>query len=72
MKADNRFEDMDRAALHDALLALRTCPRCRGDLQPVALCEDVWGCRPCHETWYLPAQAARAALSAGAGEGGDK
>ena len=52
--ADDRFEAMDKAALHNALLNLRTCPHCRNDLQPVALFEDVWGCRACDETWHLP------------------
>lgn len=56
----SEYEAMDKAALDTALLALRTCPRCRADLRPVALFEDVWGCRgtgyPSHmaETWYLP------------------
>ena len=55
------YEAMDKRALEAALLALRTCPRCRGDLRPVALFEDVWGCwgdsvpRHMAETWYLPA-----------------
>ena len=44
----------DKIALKNALLALHTCPRCRADLLPVALCEDVWGCRPCNATWYVP------------------
>jgi len=55
------YEATDKAALYQALLALHTCPHCRADLQPVALCADVWGCqgngaRP-HpvETWHIPA-----------------
>ena len=55
MRQDNRFEEIDRAALHNALLALRWCPHCRTDLRPVAFCEDVWVCELCAETWYLPA-----------------
>lgn len=54
-----RFEDIDKGALREALLALRTCPRCRGDLQPVALTEAVWGCPSCKETWHLPAEQDR-------------
>ncbi len=50
----SQYEEMDKKALHDALLALHTCPHCRSDLQPVALYEDVWGCHSCKETWYLP------------------
>lgn len=54
MRTDNRWEAMDKAALNSALLALHTCPNCRGDLRPVALCDDVWGCTACKETWHLP------------------
>ena len=54
MRTDNRFEDIDKAALHNALLNLHTCPNCRRNLQPVALFEDVWGCASCKETWHLP------------------
>jgi ribosomal protein L37AE/L43A len=54
---NGRFEDLDRTALHNALLALHTCPNCRADLLPVAFCEDVWGCRPCRETWNIRAEA---------------
>lgn len=54
MKEDHRFASIDRAALHNALLALRTCPHCRADLQPVAYCADVYGCEACKETWHLP------------------
>jgi len=57
MRQDNRFEAMDKAALNEALLALKQCPRCRGDLLPVALFDAVWGCKPCKETWYLPEKA---------------
>ena len=57
--ADDRFEAIDKAALHNALLALKQCPHCRRNLQPVALFEDVYGCDgkqwPHHdfETWHL-------------------
>jgi ribosomal protein L37AE/L43A len=54
MKVDRAYEAIDKAALYKALLALRTCPNCRGDLQPVAFCADVWGCNECKETWHLP------------------
>ena len=48
------WEAVDKLALEDALLASLVCPRCRADLRPVAFCEDVWGCAPCRETWFLP------------------
>jgi hypothetical protein len=62
MRADNRFEDIDKGALVAALLALKTCPHCRRDLQPVAGFSEVWGCAgeqyPQHrpETWHLTAR----------------
>lgn len=55
------YEAEDKGVLVKALLALRTCPHCRADLQPVAFCDDVWGCTGKHpprhhaaETWHLP------------------
>ena len=54
MIIDNRFEDVDKSALYNALLKLHSCPNCRRNLQPVAFCEDVWGCGECKETWYVP------------------
>ena len=54
MKTDNRFEAIDRAALHNALLELHTCPRCRADLLPIAGCAHVYGCPDCRETWHIP------------------
>lgn len=55
------YDAVDEAALHNALLALRQCPWCREDLQPVGLFPDVWGCKGTaqftqhvFETWYLP------------------
>jgi len=54
VRQNNRFEQIDKAALHNALLDLHTCPRCRDDLKPVALCEDVFGCQRCKETWHIP------------------
>jgi ribosomal protein L37AE/L43A len=54
MRTENRFEDIDRAALHNALLKLHVCVHCRRDLQPVALLADVWGCAHCRETWHIP------------------
>jgi len=59
MRPDSRFESVDRAALHNARLALRQCPHCARDIAPVALCEDVWGCAACKETWHLPKDEAR-------------
>lgn len=55
--ADDRFRDIDRAALHNALLALKTCPRCRADLEPVAFAADVYGCAACKETHHIAAGA---------------
>lgn len=49
-----RFEDIDRAALHRALLALHACPHCRAELVPVASLADVWACPACRETWHVP------------------
>lgn len=54
MKRDNRFENLDKAALSTALLELHTCPQCRVALRPVALCQGVYGCPDCKETWHLP------------------
>lgn len=57
---DDRFRDIDDAALEAALLALHVCPHCRSDLQRVALFNDVYGCKgtayPTHpfETWFIP------------------
>lgn len=53
------YEAIDKAALHNALLQLHTCPRCRRDLQSVALCENVWGCKSCKETWHVEPQKER-------------
>ena len=47
------YEATDRAALHGALLALLTCPRCRADLLPVASMDRVFGCQKCRETWFI-------------------
>lgn len=52
----SEYEEIDRAALYNALLALRTCPHCRGDLLPANLYANVWGCKSCGETWHLPKQ----------------
>ena len=54
MREAMEYRDVDKAALETALLALKTCPRCRSDLLPVALFADVWGCNSCRETWHLP------------------
>lgn len=50
----SEYEEIDKQALQNALLALRTCPRCRDDLRPVAFLADTWGCAACRETWHLP------------------
>ena len=31
-----------------------TCPHCRADLEPVAICDGVWGCATCRQTWFIP------------------
>lgn len=51
------YEATDKYALKRSLLALHICPNCRADLNPAAPYwgDDVWVCRPCHESWYLPA-----------------
>jgi hypothetical protein len=49
------YEATDKAALRKALLGLKQCPNCRADLLPVGpALADVFGCKPCKETWYLP------------------
>ena len=56
MKQDNRFEGLDKAALHSALLALKTCPRCRGKLGQVgtsAKAYELWACDECGTTWQV-------------------
>lgn len=50
----SKYEQIDKRALVMALLALKVCPNCRNDLNPVAYLLDVWGCVECRETWYLP------------------
>jgi len=50
---DDRFKDIDRAALKAALLQMHVCPHCRADLKPVAFCADVFGCAECKETWHV-------------------
>jgi ribosomal protein L37AE/L43A len=55
----DRFESIDRAALHNALLAMKTCPHCRADLLVYPLADNVWGCQACKETWYLPKEPTR-------------
>jgi hypothetical protein len=57
MRSDNRFEEIDRAALSNALIKMHICPHCRNDLKPVAFFEDVWGCNDkshIMETWHIP------------------
>lgn len=48
------YEAMDKAALHNALLALHTCPKCRRDIRPVWTGEpDMWACVTCDKTWHV-------------------
>lgn len=47
------YERMDLNALNAALVRLGVCPRCRRDLQPVGLVENVMGCPLCKETWHV-------------------
>ena len=56
MKQDARFEGMDKAALHFALLQLHTCPRCRCDLGQVGTNTknyELWACDECGTTWEV-------------------
>lgn len=48
----------DREALRRALLALRTCPNCRGKLEVVfaemvepTICHETLGCEACNKVW---------------------
>lgn len=55
MKQDHRFEEIDKAALRNALLAERVCPRCRRSLRHQAYLDNgmtdpdatAWGCVTC-------------------------
>ena len=49
-----RFEADDKRTLERVMLAMYVCPKCRKDLRPVALYEDVWMCHECKESWHLP------------------
>jgi len=51
---NSRFEQMDKAALFNALLALKTCPKCRIDLEGVGTSSKrftLWFCPDCETTW---------------------
>jgi len=50
MNQHTDYEATDRWAL---LSILKICPRHRQPLQPVAFCQDVWGCAQCKETWHF-------------------
>jgi len=58
---NSRFDEIDKAALHNALLALKTCPLCRRDLRQVKHSEDgrsappenLWACVTCDEAWEV-------------------
>lgn len=58
MRPDDRFREIDNAALYNANIALRICPnvRCGGDLFPVAYLENVLGCLDCKETFHVKAE----------------
>jgi hypothetical protein len=45
------YEATDRWAL---LAIAKICPRHGTPLEPVVLCDNVWGCAPCGKTWHLP------------------
>jgi hypothetical protein len=60
MKDAMRFEDIDKAMERKFCLQDKICPKHRTELQPVAFCEDVWGCKACHETWHIPKNEAAA------------
>jgi hypothetical protein len=46
MRQDYRFEDIDKAVLKQALIALRVCPDCRRDMMKVRALKaaDVYAC----------------------------
>src|SRR3990167_8240911 len=46
--------DYDAVDKWACLSILKICPRHGQPLQPVAFCQDVWGCATCKETWHLP------------------
>jgi transposase-like protein len=57
MKRDDRFDLIDKAALHWALLAERVCPRCRSQLGEVGTTSKrftLWACDECGTTWQEP------------------
>ena len=59
-KAFEEDEKRERGGTrYEALLALDVCPRCRGDLQPVAYAVNTWGCTACRETWFRPEEQTR-------------
>jgi ribosomal protein L37AE/L43A len=54
---NSRFEQMDRVALFNALLALHECPKCRVELSQVKTTAKVftlWNCGECETTWQVP------------------
>lgn len=61
MRSDNHFEALDKAALHNALIALGTCPFCRRDLQRFVYTgkgmetdASEWCCIRCDKTYKAP------------------
>lgn len=47
MRRDNRFDEFDKAALYNALIATNVCPLCRGTLV-ASVCQD------CKKRWPDP------------------
>lgn len=51
MRRDDRFDEIDKAALRSALLADGVCPKCRRDLRPAVDPADGLGCVTCDEVY---------------------
>lgn len=49
----DRFRSLDDAALRNALLRMRVCIQCRGDLEPTRSAK-VWACDPCDASYFVP------------------
>lgn len=48
------YEREDKIALNRALLALHTCPQCRGPLAPMPGSTKVMACDPCDASYFVP------------------
>ncbi len=61
MRRDDRFDDIDKAALHNALLDLGQCPHCRRPLR-TAQVPGLVGCVTCDKAWPAPETGPTAVL----------